>query len=103
MSPRLRFQSSPDARRHALAQLSQLWQVPLLIVSLGLFGYAAYLFIDPKPGPTIDDRIAAARSFISQERPEAANALLVRILNSEKLTTEQQGRIHLLLAESIDQ
>jgi hypothetical protein len=52
----------------------------LLLASLGLFGYAAYLFIDPQPGPSIDERIASARKFLDQERPDAANALLNRIL-----------------------
>ena len=33
--------------------LSQLWQLPLLLLSLGLFGYAAYLFVDPHTGPTV--------------------------------------------------
>ena len=36
-------------------QLSQLWQLPLLVFSVFLFGYAAYLFIDPKPGPSVAD------------------------------------------------
>jgi tetratricopeptide (TPR) repeat protein len=84
------------------ARIAQLWQLPLLLVSMGLFGYAAYLFIDPQPGPSVDERIASARKFLDQERPDAANALLNRILTSEKLTTEQQGRIHLFIAESID-
>ena len=29
------------------SQLSKLWQLPLLLLSLGLFGFAAYVFIDP--------------------------------------------------------
>ena len=35
-------------------RLAQLWQLPLLVVSLGLFGAAAYLFINPGPGLTIE-------------------------------------------------
>lgn len=88
--------------RRASAPLAQLWQLPLLLVSIGLFGYAAYLFIDPKPGLTLDERIGAAQAFLKEERPDAANALLNRILTSEKLTADQQGSIHLLLADSID-
>ncbi len=90
------------AIRRAYAQLSHLWQLPLLVISLGLFGYAAYLFVDPQPGPTIDDQIGVARALLTQERPDAANATLNRILNSDKLTIDQQARTHLMLAESID-
>src|SRR3954465_12319610 len=82
--------------------LARLWQLPLLLVSLGLFGYAAYLFIDPQPGPSVDERIASARKFLDQESPDAAHALLNPLLTGEKLTADQQGRIHLFLAESID-
>jgi hypothetical protein len=61
-------------------QLSQLWQLPLLVFSVFLFGYAAYLFIDPKPGPTVSQKIESARSLLNQQRPQAAikplNALL---------------------------
>lgn len=90
------------ASRRAYAHLAQLWQLPLLVLSLGLFGYAAYLFIDPQPGPSVEQRIAAARTFLAQERPDAGNALLNQILTSEKLTPEQQARVHLMLAESIE-
>jgi hypothetical protein len=90
------------ASRRAYAHLAQLWQLPLLVLSLGLFGYAAYLFIDPQPGPSVEQRIAGARAFLSQERPDAGNALLNQILTSDKLTPEQQARVHLMLAESIE-
>ena len=55
-------------------RVGQLWQLPLLIVSLGLFVYAAYLFIDPKGGPSINDKIRVARTFLNQERHQAAMA-----------------------------
>jgi tetratricopeptide (TPR) repeat protein len=90
------------ASRRANARLAQLWQLPLLLVSLGLFAYAAYLFIDPQPGLTVEERINSAKTFLAQERPDAANQLLNRIVTSEKLSAEQQGEIHLLIAESID-
>jgi tetratricopeptide (TPR) repeat protein len=81
----------------------QLWQLPLLIFSLLLFGYAAYLFIDPKPGPTPDDRIAEARSYIEQERPDAAIQVLNKLLASGQLTKKRQGTSHLLVATAIEQ
>jgi tetratricopeptide (TPR) repeat protein len=102
-SPPRATRAIASASRHSgHSRISQLWQLPLLLVSLGLFGYAAYLFIDPQPGPSVDERIASARKFLDQERPDAANALLNRILTGEKLTPEQQGRVHLFIAESID-
>lgn len=90
------------ASRRANARLAQLWQLPLLLLSLALFGYAAYLFIDPQPGLTVEERINSVKTFLAQERPEAANQLVVRILSSEKLSAEHQGVLHLLNAESID-
>ncbi|CAN5648429.1 hypothetical protein BH09PLA1_BH09PLA1_22030 [soil metagenome] len=90
------------ASRRANARLAQLWQLPLLLLSLALFGYAAYLFIDPQPGLTVEERINSAKAFLAQERPDAANALLNRIITSEKLSPEQQGSVRLLIAESID-
>ncbi|MFT3786056.1 MAG: hypothetical protein QM770_07810 [Tepidisphaeraceae bacterium] len=47
----------------------QLWQLPLLIFSLLLFGYAAYLFIDPKPGPSFDQQLVAARAYLRRNAP----------------------------------
>ena len=88
--------------RRASARLAQLWQLPLLLLSVALFGYAAYLFIDPQPGLTIEERINSAKALIANERPDAANQLLNRILTTEKLSADHQGVIHLLIAESID-
>jgi len=94
------------ARRHAIsaapARLSQLWQLPLLLLSLALFGYAAYLFIDPKPGLSADEKIEVAHILLDQDRPEAAREQLNRVLQNEKLSIPQQGRIHIMLAESLD-
>lgn len=84
-----------------LARVGQLWQLPLLLGSLGLFGFAAYLFIDPKPGLTIDQKINVARDFLAQERPDAAIEHLNKLLNTQKLDKLHEGQIHLLLAEGI--
>jgi tetratricopeptide (TPR) repeat protein len=83
-------------------QLSQLWQLPLLILSIGLFAYAAYLFIHPSPGMSLDDRIDIARTLLKNERPDAAIDHLNRLLQTEKLDRPHQARVHLLLAESLD-
>ena len=90
------------ANRRSHARLAQLWQFPLLVVSVALFGVASYLFIDPKPGLTIDQKIDAAQSFLDQQRPDAALAQLNRILAIEKLDVDHQGKIHLLLAQSLE-
>lgn len=94
------------ARRHAISasgsKLSQLWQLPLLLVSLGLFGYAAYVFIDPQPGLSVDDRIDIGRILLEQDRPEAAREQLNKVLLNEQMTIPQQGRVHLMLSESLE-
>jgi len=90
------------ATRPISRRLAQLWQLPLLVVSLGLFGYAAFLFIDPKPGLTIDEKLTFARKFIDDERPEAAIQFLNQLLATHKLQQDKQGLIHMMLAESLD-
>lgn len=87
----------------AKGRLSQLWQMPLLLVSLGLFVYAAYLFIDPKSGPTIDQKIEWAQAYLKQDRPEAAIEYLNQLLETKKLDREHEARVHLLLAQALDQ
>jgi tetratricopeptide (TPR) repeat protein len=90
------------ASRTTQAPLAQLWQFPLLIISVALFGVAAYLFIDPKPGLTIDQKIDIAHTFLDQERPEASIAQLNKIITSEKLDPEHKALVHLMLAESLE-
>ena len=77
-------------------RVGQLWQLPLLIVSLGLFVYAAYLFIDPKGGPSINDKIRVARTFLNQERHQAAMAQLNRLLTTEKLDAPHEAEVRLV-------
>ncbi|MGH7214957.1 MAG: tetratricopeptide repeat protein, partial [Tepidisphaeraceae bacterium] len=89
-------------RAASRSRIHQLWQLPLLLASLGLFGYAAYLFIDPKPGLSIDQKIVVARTFLKQERAEAAIEQLNKILATEKLDPEHQAKVHLALAESLE-
>src|SRR3954469_9433134 len=94
--------ASGHAVRGGNQKLAQLWQLPLLLSSLALFGYAAYLFIDPKPGLTVDQKIDAARIFVRDERPDASIAVLNQILNTDKLAREKEAQVHLLLAEAIE-
>ena len=93
----------PDALRPvARRRLAQLWQLPLLLVSLGLFAYAAYLFIDPKPGLSVEQRIELGRLYLNHDRPDAAVDQLNKLLTTEKLTRENEAKVHLLLAEAIE-
>jgi tetratricopeptide (TPR) repeat protein len=76
--------------------------LPLLILSVALFIYAAYLFINPGPGATIDQKIAVARDYLAQDRPDAALQQLSRILDTEKLDRDREGAVHMLIAEGLD-
>ena len=84
------------------SRMRNLWQMPLLVFSLALFGVAAWLFIDPKPGLSIDQKIDVARDYLSQLRPEAALEQLNLLLAKEKLEKDREAEIHLLLAESLE-
>jgi len=95
-------QARRDLSKPTNSRVTHLWQFPLLLFSLGLFGYAAYLFIDPKPGLSIDQKIDVARSLLKKERPEAAIEQLNKLLNTEKLERDREGEIHLLLAEGLE-
>jgi hypothetical protein len=94
--------ASSSSSRPAPARLARLWQLPLFLLSIGLFGYAAYLFIDPKPGLTIEQKIELARTYLKYDRPEAAIDQLNKLLGGERLTLENESKVHLLLAESIE-
>jgi tetratricopeptide (TPR) repeat protein len=85
-----------------LNRASQLWQLPLLLVSLGLFAYAAYLFIDPRPGLSIDQKIDLGRLYLRNERADAALDQLNKILATEKLDRSHEADVHLLLGQAID-
>jgi tetratricopeptide (TPR) repeat protein len=95
--------SGLDAPAARWRRLGDLWQAPLLLVSVGLFAVAAWLFIDPKPGLSIDQKIEVARTFLAQSRPEAAIEQLNRLLDKERLERDREAEIHLLLAESLEQ
>src|SRR5258706_6267907 len=87
----------------ARPRFAHLWQLPLLLLSLGLFGAAASLFINPGPALSIDQKIQVARVYLNFNRPEAALDQLNKLLTTEKLLPATEGRIHLLLAETLEQ
>jgi tetratricopeptide (TPR) repeat protein len=88
------------ASGRAAGKISRLWQGPLLVVSLGLFGYSAYRFISPK-GVTAGDRLQVARDLMGMNRPEAALDYLNKQLAETKWEKKEEGEVHLLMAESI--
>ncbi|HSZ56496.1 MAG TPA: tetratricopeptide repeat protein [Tepidisphaeraceae bacterium] len=83
--------------------LAHLWQVPLLLISVGLFGAAAYFFIHPGQRLTIERKIDIARLYLNYNRPEAALDQLNKLLTTERLTPANEGRVHLMLAEALEQ
>jgi tetratricopeptide (TPR) repeat protein len=83
-------------------RFSQLWQLPLFILSIALFIYAGYLFINPGPGATIDQKIAVAQTYLTQDRPDAALQQLSRILDTEKMPALKEGQVHLLVAQALE-
>jgi len=95
--------SAPPAMPSRWSRLGQLWQMPLLVFSVVLFGAAAWLFIDPKPGLSIDQKIEVVRTLLNQARPEAAIEQCNLLLNKERLEGSREAEIHLLLAEALEQ
>ena len=83
-------------------RFSELWQLPLLVVSLALSLCAAYLFVDAQPALAFNQKIAVVRHYLDNERPEAAAQSLTRLVASERLPREHEATVHLLLAESIE-
>jgi tetratricopeptide (TPR) repeat protein len=83
-------------------RLAQLWQLPLLLLSLLLFAVAGYLFFSASPGLTIRKQIDIARLYIAHERPEAALEQLNRLVTGEKLTQEYEATVHLLMAQALE-
>lgn len=90
------------ASRGPNPRLAHLWQAPLLLVSVGLFAAAAYLFINPGGGMTIDQKIDVARLYLQYNRPDAALDQLNKLVTTEKLTQQSEAKIHLLLGESLE-
>ena len=86
----------------ALDQFSGLWQLPLLVVSLGLFGYAAYRFIDPNPAITTAQRVETAQFFLKHKQFDLAIAQANKLLATANLKPEQEGALHLLLAQTLE-
>src|SRR5688500_8816534 len=87
---------------HINSRLAQRWQLPLLFVSLLLFSYAVYLFIDPKALPTIGQKIEVARRLIDHSRSEIAIEYLNRLLKTERLEPKFEGAVRMLLGEALD-
>ena len=81
--------------------VGNLWQMPLLLVSLGLFTLAAYLFIDPQPGPAAGEIIARAERDVRHERYDAAVGRLNDLLATRPEPADEAAA-RLLVAEALD-
>lgn len=95
------FSDQAQAAPPAAVSLAGLWQMPLLIVSLGLFTLAAYLFIDPAPGPGFREQIERARREIRNERYDAAIGRLNDLIAARPEASDE-AEARLLIAEALD-
>jgi tetratricopeptide (TPR) repeat protein len=90
------------AARRAQSRFARVWQIPLLAASLGLFGYATYLFIDPKPAPTFAQRIEAVEAIYKAGDYEPALAQSNKLIAANRIKPADEARLHLLIAAIID-
>jgi tetratricopeptide (TPR) repeat protein len=104
LSGRKNFRKGMDAmaKPRDWQRPSQLWQWPLLLISLGCFAVAAILFIHPTHTITFEDRISVARNYLAQNRPDAALEQLNRMLQKQTLAPIQEGVVHLILGEALE-
>ena len=86
----------------ASRRLSHLWQLPLLFASIVLFVCAAVLFVEGRPKITLNQKLALARAYLRDDRPDAAAESITRLLTAEKFPRDVEGQIHLALAEALD-
>jgi tetratricopeptide (TPR) repeat protein len=82
--------------------LTNLWQMPLLLVSLGLFTLAAYVFIDPSPAPSFQKQLARAERDLVAERYDAALGRLNDLLATQPEPLNEAA-IRILIADTLDE
>jgi tetratricopeptide (TPR) repeat protein len=97
-APRLVRRAELVAQRPSLAHL---WQMPALLLSLGLFTLAAYLFIGPQPAQSLQRQLAVAQRDIDAQRYDAAIGRLNDLLVSP-LEPAAAAQTRLLIAEALD-
>ncbi|MGF1635100.1 MAG: tetratricopeptide repeat protein [Phycisphaerae bacterium] len=90
------------ASRRADAHLAHIWQLPLLLLSLLLFGAAAYVLVQSSPKLTAEQKMQLARTYLEQERPTAALEELNAVLGDKHASRDLRGMAHLLVAESLE-
>lgn len=95
--------SSLLGRTKHRSPIAHLWQLPLFVISILLFGYAAYRFIDPRPAMTLAEKVDVARILVQEHRPEAAIDYLNKLLVTDGLEPAMQADVHLMLAESLEE
>ena len=75
--------NTSGASRRPAGQGGHLWQLPLLLLSLIVSAAAAYLFLDARPVITLNQKLAPAREFLRNDRPDAAIESLSRLVAAE--------------------
>ena len=90
-----------DAAAERANPIAGLWQMPLLLLSLGLFTLAAYLFIDPSGGPGVAEQLERARRDVRGERYDAAVGRMNDLL-AAGVEGQDQAAARLIVAEALD-
>lgn len=75
--------------------------MPLFVVSVAFFLYAAYRFISPH-FLTPAEKLTIARELLKADRPDAAIDQVNSLFSSGKLHGETEGEAHLLIAEALE-
>lgn len=90
------------SRRLTHLRLAHVWQLPLMLLSLALYAGAAWLFLDARPAITLNQKLAPAREYLRNDRPDAALESLSRLAAAEKLPREGEAQVHLLMGEALE-
>lgn len=94
---------SPPRADSSRPPIARLWQLPLMLLALGLFALSAFLLIHPKAKQlTLDQRFEHIAQRLKNDRPDAAMEALRDLRNAGPLAPDADARAHLLEAEAID-
>lgn len=81
------------------------WQVPTLVLALGVVGSAAYHALTLIPKPDLNSPLVTAEKLIEEGKPREAIEVLNRdifpYVGTEKLDEEKQGEFHLLMGRAL--
>jgi TolA-binding protein len=84
-------------------QFRQLWQWPLLLLSVGLLAVAGWQLVNPTPAWGVGQKLALGRQLIDNGRHlDAIDQINGTLAASDNLDPTDQAALHLLLAEALD-